>query len=120
MNSHMHSAHSFNVFTPGFDSARGHVSREQLEARLADLRSQIEDLLNAASTDDSAFASRIRQLLDELLVKQEAICWKLRVAKRFHGEARDAFMADILDSVDRLRSATDFVARAYGGSLQVV
>lgn len=120
MNSHMHATHSFHVLTPDFGRASGQITREQLESRLADLRSEIEELLNAASTDDSAFSSRIRELLNELLIKQEAVCWKLRVAKRFRGDARDAFMADIFDSIDRLRSATDFVARAYGGSLQVV
>jgi hypothetical protein len=120
MNSHSHATHSFQVFTPDFDRSPAQLSREQLESRLVDLRTQIEDLLDVASADDSAFGCRIRQILDELLIKQEAICWKLRVAKRFRGDARDAFMADIFDSVDRLRSATDFVARACGGSLQVI
>lgn len=98
----------------------GDHAREPIDAELEDLRDRIEDLLEANSTDGSSVGTRIRPLLDELLVKQEAICWKLRVAKRFHGDAREALTADILDSVDRLRIAIDLVFRAYGDVLQVI
>jgi hypothetical protein len=117
LNNQSHS--SFEAFpNPHFDRITGASSG--VESQLSDLRNQVDDLLDAASTDGSSVGARIRNLLDELLVKQEAICWKLRVAKRFDGEAHDVLMADILDSVDRLRIAIDLVARAYSDVVPVV
>jgi oligoribonuclease (3'-5' exoribonuclease) len=94
--------------------------REQIETELRDLRIRIEDLRETVSADGSAVGNRIREVLDELLVKQEAVCWKVRVAKRFAGEAREALVADILESVNKLDIAVSLVARAYGDVLQVI
>jgi hypothetical protein len=94
--------------------------REHIEAELAELRNRIEELRETVSTDGSRVGNRIRELLDELLVKQEAVCWKLRVAKRFAGDAHEALVADILESVNKLDIAVGLVSRAYGDVLQVI
>lgn len=111
---------SSNFRVPRFDTVCDESGRERVETRLFDLGSRIQELLDTASTDGSSVGTRIRAVLDELLIKQEAICWKLRVAKRFQGDARATFMADIIESVDRLRIAIDLVTRAYSDMPQVI
>jgi hypothetical protein len=105
---------------PHFNSLCDDAGREQIDSQLSLLRNRIQELLETASADASPVGRRIHALLEELLVKQEAICWKLRVAKRFQGDARVTFMTDILESVDRLRIAIDLVTRAYSDVLQVI
>lgn len=127
MHSHTHETHSPDVInayhTGPYGPARGRrieSSSSWIDSQLASLRARIEELLEAASADNTSVGARIRPLLDELLIKQEAICWKIRVAKRFHGDAYEALMADIFESTDRLRIAIDLVARAYSDVLQVI
>lgn len=121
MNREMHqSAPSSSFRLPRFRSLCDEAARERVESQLSDLRNHIQELLASASADGSPVGTRIRTLLEELLIKQEAICWKLRVAKRFQGEARETFMTDIIESVDRLRIAIDLVTRAYSDVLQVI
>lgn len=123
MNSQTHQTHSPNAInafrTPEFYRPAS-FPHARIDLHLSALRARIEELLEAASADNTSVGARIRPLLDELLIKQEAICWKIRVAKRFHGDAHEALMADILESVDRLRIAIDLVARAYSDVLQVI
>lgn len=106
--------------SPDFAPLSGAAGHDRVESQLAYLRTRIEDLLSSAAADGSSVAARLRGLLDELLIKQEAICWKLRVARRFHGDAHITLMADVIESVDRLRIAIDLVTRAYSDVLQVI
>lgn len=119
MNRELYASSSSTFHVPGFDSLYNESGRERVESQLSDLESHIHELLDVASTDGSSVGTRIRAVLDELLIKQEAISWKLRVAKRFQGDARATLMADIIESVDRLHIALDLVARAYSDMPQV-
>jgi hypothetical protein len=88
------------------------VYEDQIKARLQTITSFVEGL--NTSTVDLLLAEKpfARELLHELVVKEAALRWIVRVAILSNENVRDRLWADIDKALDNLELIVDLVGRA--------
>ena len=84
---------------------------ESIEARLQDLADTVERFVESLSAALLAEQSPTRGLLEELVVKQSALQWIVRVAKHSEGAVRQRLWSDIEQSLAGLEKTAELLPR---------
>jgi hypothetical protein len=93
---------------PRFFSTRHGLDSEDfrdVEWRLEALKTSVEDFRNASWTAWSGAGNQVREAADALCQKEEALLWKLRVAKHSSGFAQSVLLDDIIGSLADLEES---------------
>ncbi len=84
-------------------------SEEDIESRLRNLGHLVEGLCDAAYLTLLTERTHVREALEELLVKEAAMRWIVRVAKHSNGPIREALWSDIEKSLTDLEKTAESV-----------
>jgi hypothetical protein len=88
------------------------LNENQIKARLVTITSFVERLNTATVNLLLAEKSVVREALQELVVKEAALQWIVRVATLSSGDVRTRLWADIDKALDDLELIIDLVGRA--------
>jgi hypothetical protein len=84
----------------------------QFGETLENLRTVLEDFRESAWMVWSEAERQVRATVEALCAKEEAIRWKLRIAKHCSGSVRAALLSDVRRSVAELEEAAESTLRA--------
>jgi hypothetical protein len=84
---------------------------KHIESRLRHLRCLVDGLCDAASPRLLTQTIHVREALEELLVKEAAMRWIVRIAKHSNGSIREALWSDIEKSLADLEQTAESVIR---------
>jgi hypothetical protein len=87
---------------------------EEVEARLGQLTSLVKDLCAAGYAVLLVEGTEAREAFDELRVKEAALRWIVRVAKRSSGSVREKLWADVEGAVSELEQTADSLMQPQG------
>jgi len=82
-----------------------------VEKRLETLKIAVEDFRDSSWTAWSGAGSQIREAASALCLKQEALFWKLRVAKHTSGFAQRVLLDDIIISIQDLEETVAWMLK---------
>jgi len=82
-----------------------------VEKRLEILKSSVEDFRDASWTVWSGTGNQVRETASALCRKQEALLWKLRVAKHSSGFAQRVLLDDIINSIEELEVTVEWMLK---------
>ncbi len=87
---------------------------EEIEARLQQLTALVKDLCAVGYADLLTEGTKAREAFDELCVKEAALHWIMRVAKRSSGAVREKLWCDIEGAVSELEQTAESVMHPQG------
>jgi hypothetical protein len=87
------------------------ASEEYIESRLQHLRYLVDGFCDVANPRLLTQTIHVREALEELLVKEAAMRWIVRIAKRSNGSIREALWSDIEKSLADLEKTAESVIR---------
>jgi hypothetical protein len=103
--------HAQNFVAQGNGSASLEVGA-QFEDNLEELRRVLEEFRESAWMVWSEAERQVRATADALCAKEDAVRWKLRIARHCSGPVRAAILSDVQKSVDELEETTESTLRA--------
>lgn len=86
----------------------------EIEARLRQLTILVKDLCAVGYAVLLVEGTKARDAFDELCVKEAALHWIVRVAKRSSGPVREKLWSDIEEAVSQLEQAAESVMHPQG------
>lgn len=87
-------------------------SEEDIESRLRNLGHLVDGLCDATYLTLLTERTHVREALEELLVKEAAMRWIVRVARHSNGPIREALWSDIEKSLTDLEKTAESVIHA--------